>query len=327
MSKKMRVLTVLTLLGMPLPVAVAQTPTRDAHTTPATTTADAIAIVPFTLQNGRILFDAEFDGIRGTYVFDTGAPATVLNARYLQARKKAVAFPSLDTVPTADRTNPVHDSRVRETQLSLITLQHVKLGTLVQALAPTDVGPPQPWIESNAVLLADSRFDEFDRPVFGSFGLNAMEPFEVVIDYPTQHLIFIRLDSAGRPFAKVPGYAVAGHVSLVPVPPENTWWGVMAELGSDAVKEVVVLDAGGAFNFLPQETMQRLGAHLAASTTMLPSGVQVPQYLLDHLTIGGKTVDHVDIRPLQDKLLGAPFLAQLGVVGFNFRTRQFLWYR
>ena len=34
----------------------------------------------------------------------------------------------------------------------------------------------------------------------------------------------------------------------------------------------------------------------------------------------------MDMRPLNQQILGYPFLKQLGVVGFNFRTREFLWY-
>jgi hypothetical protein len=287
-----------------------------------------MAVVPFTLDGGHILFDAEFDGIRGTYVFDTGAPATVLSARYLQPGKTVGDFASLDTVSAATRASGVEDGRAREEQRALIVLHQVKIGALVQSLAPTDVGPPRPWIASNAVLMADSRFDQFTRPVFGSFGLSAMESFQIVIDYPQHQLIFIRLDSAGHPLASVPHHTLAGSVPLVPVAPEHTWWGIRVALGraADTEQEAILLDTGGQFNFLPDATMRRLATHLSESTETLPSGATVPRYVLDHLTLGTKTVDSVEIRPLQQTLLGYPFLSQLGVVGFNFRAHQFFWY-
>ena len=295
-----------------------------------TTTAgpEVLTIVPFVLEDNRILFEVEFDGIRGTYVFDTGAPMMAFSAQYISPRERVGTFPTIDTIPTSVRrtSSPQGSGDRHEALQSLLTLRQMTIGTLTQVLPPTDIGPPQPPVKSNAVLFADSRYEGFTQPVFGSFGLNAMEPFEIIIDYPQRQLIFIRLDSAGHPLADVPQHTLVGTVSLVPVLPEQYWWGVPASLGSPATTDVLMLDAGSKYNFLTDATLARLNGHMTALTDALASG-GAPVYLVDHVTMGNKTVDDVEMRPFRQPMLGYPFLAQLGVVGFNVRMREFSWYR
>ena len=319
-------------ISLPAHTARAQATTGMMTMLPAVHTAttagpDVLTIVPFALEDNRILFEVEFDGIRGTYVFDTGAPFIAFSAQYIRPGKRVGPFPTIDTVPTSVRhtSSPQGSGDRHEALQSLLTLRQMTIGTLTQVLPPTDIGPPQPPVESNAVLFADSRYEGFTRPVFGSFGLNAMEPFEIVIDYPQKQLIFIRLDSAGHPLADVPQHTLVGTVSLVPVLPEQYWWGVRASLESPGTTDVLMLDAGSKYNFLTDATLARLSGHVVALSDALSSS-GAPSYLLDHLTIGEKTVDDVEIRPFSEQMLGYPFLAQLGVVGFNFRTREFSWY-
>jgi hypothetical protein len=185
---------------------------------------DVVTVVPFQLYQpdasvGWIYFQAELDGRRGTFSLDTGSPRFWLNPEYLRPS----ATGGIDTVAAGDPT-----------QQGFVTVHTMHIGTLVQHLDTTDVGPPVPYPTNGNIM-------RFVGHELGTFGLPAMEPFETIIDYVHQRLILIRLDTAGQRLAAVPAYTPAYTMPLMPV--NEHWWGVAAHTG-DSVGTLV--DTGGA---------------------------------------------------------------------------------
>jgi hypothetical protein len=116
---------------------------------------------------------------------------------------------------------------------------------------------------------------------------------------------------------------------------------VQAKLG-DTVSRVLMLDTGSPINMLSDETRSHLGSRVAnAGKTLTPhrkvDGTpyldSIPSWTVDRMTVRDR--DHaLSVQSLRfthgsprNEILGAPFMQQFGVVGFNFRTRQMLVYQ
>jgi hypothetical protein len=186
--------------------------------------------------------------------------------------------------------------------------------------------------------MADGRWAQMREPILGLFGLNAMEPFETIIDYPHQLMLLIRLDSLGHRMATIPSYTPRVQVPLVAVaspgtPDQQYWWGVMGNLGGtdSATPDTLQLDTGDPDNSLVRRTYARLTAHSAhlTPTTARPDDPSATRVMLDRMTVGGTTLTMLpfSLYTADCDILGYGYLSRLGVVGFNLRTRQFLLYR
>ena len=129
-------------------------------------------------------------------------------------------------------------------------------------------------------------------PRLGNIGLSVLEQFETIIDYQHRRLILIRLDKEGRRLVDVPAYVPKGSAPLIDIPfkgwPGYNWWGIAVQ---------------------PNQTLDTLNAAKNTQLHMIDTGA-------------GDNVEGHD-----PPVLGYPFLNQLGVVGFNHRTHQFLLYR
>ena len=277
---------------------------------------DLVTVVPFQLDHGFILVPAEIDGRRGTFHFDTGAQLITLRSKYIRAHRHG----GLDTVVAGNDADDSDDSD------TFITVHTLHIGTLRQHLDSIDVGPPTP--RSSNARISNWNFLDFvetvhNGPILGNLGLNAMEPFETIIDYTHQRLILIRLDASGHRLAAVPAYTPAATVPLVAIIKRpHSYWGVQAHMGDSLV--TLIVDTGGR-NKLDKQMTQYLGTRVVPTNESLD---ETPLGTLDHLVLGGRSYDTLSFKiNFEDTGLGFDFLNRLGVVGFNFRTHQLILYK
>ena len=262
---------------------------------------DVVTVVPFTLFHhggvdlGWIQVTAEVDGRWGTYTLDTGSARFWLNAEYLRPS----ATGGIDTV--TGHEPPGTPAK------GFVTVHTLRIGTFVQHLDTSGIGPPVPRGPRNGNI------DKFVGHELGTLGLPAMEPFETIIDYGRQRLILIRLDPQGRRLASVPAYTPVGTVPLVPanIDPANAgvnaffWWGLVGRRGGKA--DSLALDTGTPGQWSP--TTQAQASHQ-----------------LEQLVRTGHDTRTVSFDGIYEGNLGYAFLRPLGVVGFNLRTRQLILY-
>jgi hypothetical protein len=165
----------------------------------------------------------------------------------------------------------------------------LRIGTLIDSFVEPTLGGPNPR-QINAFL--NHIFGNFSwvfAPRLGNIGLSVLEPFETIIDYTHRRVVLIRLDSAGHRLAAVPAYTPKWTAPLIDMPlahDARQWWGI-------AVRPFV-------------NTVDTLTSANNTETKMMDTGTP--------------TNDN------DEDILGYPFLSQLGVVGFNHRTHQFILY-
>ena len=271
---------------------------------------DVVTVVPFQLWYGVkhdwkgawVRFLATIDGQQGYFNLDTGAPQFWLNR---------------DSLPPNPRF-----ARLRGGGRALSTVHTEQIGTVTVVL-DTTVGMPFP-MPSNAQVGVDyDTLGTNKTATLGRIGYNGMEPFEVIIDYIHQRMIWIRLDQAGRRMAAVPAYTPAATIPLVPVkvhllptsyPAE--WWGIEVSRGGEM--DTLLVDSGTQTETGLSEVEQRLAAD------------QLHQAALRNRAIGSTLVHTIALpesKAMDMNVLGYFFLHELGVVGFNIRARQLLLYR
>lgn len=291
-------------------VSVAPSPSVDRAITSIPVVPDDVAAVPFQLWHGVkhdwkgawVLFPAEVDGHRGNFILDTGSGNITLER---------------DSLPPDPRTAHLHGE-----QRANITVHTERIGTLFTRLDSIDVGPPVPQ-PSNAEVQVD--YDSLGTNKYarlGNIGLNGMEPFEVIVDYVHQRLVWIRLDTAGRRLVDVPAYTPAASIPLIPtgihVIPMYApqWWGI--EVGRGGEVDTLLVDSGTQTETGLSEAEQQLAADQLrrALVTRSPSGP---------VHANGITLPGPKARDLN--ILGYFFLRELGVVGFNLRTRRLILYQ
>jgi hypothetical protein len=262
---------------------------------------DLVTVIPFqSVRSGFIYLPAEVDGRRGRFIFDTGSPVVALNSAYIRPGSNG----GIDTVrkENASTAFPAYVT---------VNLHTVRIGTLLQKLDSARAGGPSAaTIKYNAAIVDSSRWAGESEPVIGDLGLSALEAFESILDYAHQRLVLIRLDSAGHRLAQVPGYTPALTVPLVPI---EQWWGVIGLLNNKTA-DTLTFDTGDFANTLAPTV--RPGQHFELMS-------KVDLTLTGHLFPAVSFV----VGMADSDVLGAPFLQQQGVVGFNFRAHQFILYR
>ncbi|MHB2034875.1 MAG: retropepsin-like aspartic protease, partial [Gemmatimonadaceae bacterium] len=157
--------------------------------------------------------------------------------------------------------------------------------------------------------------------------------YETIIDFTHQRAVFIRLDHAGNRVINVPGYTVAEAIPLIPLPSYH--WGVTVRLGG-GLTDTLMLDTGSPWNQVNGALIRRLGVHVRRDGVDVrgPTGAPVfrnRRFVLDTLEVADRTFTNLavdSVGPKSDNVLPIEsVMAPFGVVGFNFRTRQFLLYR
>ena len=251
---------------------------------------DLITVVPFQLVDGFILVRAAMDEQRGDYLLDWGGPVSLFKPR-----------PGL---PPATGDDPVW-----------VTVHTLRIGALWAPITNEDR-------RGNAFVLDHPIFHVPDlHAAIGTIGLNVLFPFEVIIDYPRQRLIMIRLDSAGHRRHPLPAYTAVATLPFMINREGGPHIYLQGQVGD--MTETFGLDTGAPDNILMPESRQHLGTHL----TSLPG--QPDTYLLDRLLINGHPIARqvFSVVDVGNNILGAPFLRSLGVIGLNLQTQQFTVYR
>jgi hypothetical protein len=165
----------------------------------------------------------------------------------------------------------------------------------------------------------EDRFQQFNQPVLGFFGQPALAPFETIIDYTHQRLIFIRLDSAGHRRVSVPAYTPATTIPLV-VAPSGQHYGVMASIGT--VQQELDIDTGLPANVLGYSVATTLKDQVVAEGS--------DSWTIRQLRLGTRQYDSVQFYKMDDRaklnVLGYPFLSHHGAIGLNYRTHELIIY-
>jgi hypothetical protein len=195
----------------------------------------------------------------------------------------------------------------------------LRVGSLVHHFDTTHVESAGQFTNNAIVWPKEDRFPQFNEPVFGFFGQPALAPFETIIDYTHQRLIFIRLDSAGHRRVPVPAYTPATRIPLV-VAPSGQHYGVMATIGT--VQQELDIDTGLPANVLIFSAGAKVKDHVAAEDGK--------SWMINQLRFGTLAYDSVQFYKMDDRAklnaLGYPFLSRHGAIGLNYRTHELILY-
>ena len=259
-----------------------------------------VTVIPFHAYQGTpwVMVQADVDGHRGLWSLDTGSPVIFLNGSYLRPS----ATGGIDTVTGGNQ------------QQGMVTVHTVHVGTIVQSIDSIVTGlPPGAPYPTNAVAQSFP-----DNGILGNLGLTSMEPFETIVDYTHQRVVFIRLDKAGHRLTDVPAYTPVGTVRLLPcatfLSDVPQWWGILVHHATGL--DTIIVDTGTPESDIPQAEQYRAADQLK---TLLVATHRASPPADSLITVAGEK-PHINI-------LGNQFLTRLGVVGFNFRTHQLILYR
>lgn len=274
---------------------------------------ELVTVVPFVHNQesqgtGFVMVEGEVDGHRGVLILDTGAPFFELNSAFVQRSPAG----GIDTVRGGSPTATVG------TQLSngvSATVHTFRVGTITIPIDSIGVGATSPMPSNTQIVAAGF-------PILGNMGLNAMEPFETIVDYVHQRVVFIRLDKTGRRLLDVPAYAPMGSVRLRPysLGPE---WGIFTHSSHpkndlDAMIHVLLVDTGTSGKDVVDPDEEQMADQLkqAIAAGHSPTDIDLER---------GKQKSVFDSQ-MFPVILGSPFLTHLGVVGWNLRTHQLILY-
>ena len=283
--------------------------------------------VPFRLINGMLAVAATVDGHTGLWLLDTGGPVIWVNREYLQPARNGVGLDTV-SVPYVEDSALAHGmAPLRpDWQSDSVTVQ---LGTISFVVKPGSGVPGDglPFVAMTAPMT--SLYTKlWGFTPLGILGFPAtLGAYETVVDYTRQQLTLIPVDRAGRRLVAVPAYTPATTVPFTRASSIATGWYVEASFGG--VLDTVHIDTGENFDKLNAATQPRLAGHLAATgQTVFDDLTQEPVLTLDHLHFAGQTYDAIpfSVTAQRDDAFGTDFLRRLGVVGFNFRSRQLILY-
>ena len=319
----------------------------------------AATTVPIELRRGGVVVVlAEVDGHRGYYALDTGSPEIVLNEKYLRmgsggldtvlanpASGSSTIHPS-DTVATqptqSDAINPDSLARRRwhrnmdfhdhNTGDAICTTDSVtvRIGTQTIAVMPNNAATTTSGLPFMAVLTSLAVQEEYFGQILGILGPSVFDGYETIIDYDHRQLTLIPLDSTGR--RRVP---VARYTPSTMIPMEF-------EIGHLPFHWYAVGTVGGRVDTLELDTGNDRNELNATTATLIPThitrtgrfghidGHDEPEGILDRFELGGQTFTDLpfNLSPAdgREDTLGGAFFRRVGVVGFNFQTRQLLFY-
>ncbi|HXC24588.1 MAG TPA: hypothetical protein VNU46_01645 [Gemmatimonadaceae bacterium] len=269
----------------------------------------------------RLLIPAQVDGWHARFVLDFGAPTLWLDRTRVQPSPTG----GTDSITDANGIPERKGLPVWQGDTVHVT---VRLGTL----AADFVDPLLPHSPHHGNAVLNHWWGYGKIPRFGNIGLSVLEPYETIFDFPHHRLILIRLDQMGRRLTAVPAYTPQRTVPLIYIKdteknPTHPWygWGVQARVCG--VTDTLFIDTGMDPDYIVYEHKARCAAHLTR-----PNGSEFA--ILDHVVFAGRAYDAIPFD-VQDESFadavvdsfGLPFLSHLGVVGFNFRTRQLILYQ
>jgi len=296
------------------------------------TLSNLVTVVPYEVQTERgeprrIYFPAEVDGWHARFELDLGVDHLYLDRTYLQPNPTG----GIDTVTAANKVPEKVQRNVYDGDTVHAT---VRLGSLVADFVDPLLGTRHSH-HGNAVLNhVWSGSDGFGSRL-GNISFTVLEPYETILDFPHHHIILIRLDPTGHRLAVVSAYTPYRVIPLfkvgrIDLPSTDTTavfeWGVQAILSG--VLDTLLIDTGNEPDELDYITIPKIAAHLT-----IHGDSRQGHAALDHLVFAGRTYNAVPFElegkdsGLMQDWIGLPFLSRLGVVGFNFRTRQLILYR
>jgi len=141
------------------------------------------------------------------------------------------------------------------------------------------------------------------------------------------------------PLVPEPGVELASGVVLG----KGNGWSIVGHLGD--MPDTLMVDTGSPDNSISRGTRQKLVAHLTPARADMTrqfkevytrmaklQGIQAPPqpslWIVDHLMVAGHAFDALPFaEDYVEDLLGYPFLSQGGVIGFNIRAHQLIFYR
>ena len=258
------------------------------------------------MQNLYVVIPAVVDGFHGLFLLDTGEPDTELYRDFLQRN----SHNGVDSV--TDNSLAPHRRAQRVEDSVWVKL---RLGTLVDSFTQLyTAGPPVRPI--NAFLANDFLWGwQGTTPLLGTLGLPALGPFETIIDYTRRRVVFVRVDSTGQRLIDVPAYRPRGYVPLVQIRSTGGHWGIEVQEGT--LTDTLLIDTGVPDDGDGDRDVARRLQHVLG-TGQGPFAIDTTKEMTEH-ELPGRS------RPL--RIIGFGFLHQLGVVGFNFRTRQLILYQ
>jgi hypothetical protein len=288
----------------------AAAPARPSSTPQPSALADPVSI-PFSIQKGLIVVQAELNGVAGNFLVDTGAQAMIANT--------------------------VHFSTE---QLPTVALDHAMpsgVGGALSGVRSTrdlDLAWGNLHVDIPRALAIDLSHLEasLEIPIVGLIGFDVLERFEIYFDYTAGILSLYRLDNDHKPIgaeyqdsqAAVVRFDMIGHLPVFPV----EIGGRVVKLGLDSGAAEAMLfkkwetPMAGEYEFLRIAEMR--GADKAVRTgsevkfdTMRVSGIDYDNVIFrfnDIVVAGG---DSLKI----DGLLGYQFLSSRPT-SINFRARE-----
>lgn len=307
---------------------------------PQSSPATNVAIVPFaSTDNGFIFLRAQVDDHAGFFVLDTGSPFVILNPTFLPAdiSHTANVLPADSGGGFTGTFVPHHEFWDRPGT----NVHSVTVGDMTASLDTNPMTRPTTW-GTNAVYMQHPILGigaaALGAPMVGFLGVEALAPFETIVDYPRRRVIFIRLDAKGNPLASPPGLRLT-NVLPMPRMSEGMHFGARDwTVGGITDTNTYELDTGAPMSSMSSDVERAWLSHLSPA----PDDAYLLQpnerwgtslRVLDHFTLGGVTYDRLPFANARESfpgidvgLLGTPFLSRVGVVGFNFRTRQFMTY-
>lgn len=194
---------------------------------PRVTMPDRVEL-PFVLRRNLPFIEAEVDGQRGLFFFDTGASRITLNERFFAGSQVP------GTIGVARGANGEHPTkRAHVTRL--------QLGEMVA--------------EEFECALADmSTLQQGDQPALGLIGQEALKHFEVVFDYARRVVVLYTLDEQGRTRAP---HEFGRASTIVRFEQEGHLPVIEATLGRQPIR--LAIDSGAGGGTLDLAARQRLG--------------------------------------------------------------------
>lgn len=198
--------------------------------------------LPFELRNNLPFVEAEVDGQRGLFIFDTGASRITLNDKYFSALQK----PGEIAVARGARG----EDAARRARVGKFSLGGYEVGDFECALADLST------LERNGQI------------ALGLIGYEALKNFEVAFDYERRVVVLYALDAAGATLAPH-DFGPAGFA--LPFTQEGHLPVIEATIAGQPVR--LALDSGAGGGTLDLSARARLGAALASRGMAMLGGM------------------------------------------------------
>lgn len=198
--------------------------------------------LPFQLRNNLPFVEAEVDGQRGLFFFDTGASRITLNEKYFAAQQK----PGEVAVARGARG----EDAAKRARVGRFSLGNYSAETFECALADLST------LEQNGAV------------ALGLIGYEALKDFEVAFDYARKVVVLYALDDGG---ATRGAHDFGSPALAIPFEQEGHLPVVAATIGGQPAR--LALDSGASGGTLDLAARARLGAALTGRGTAMLGGM------------------------------------------------------